>query len=74
MSTHNICFHAILSVLLETSNSKDSQTDLVKFYVQYVQSPNICDNFGIILHKKMLKKKSPPTLHLPYLFFSYMLP
>ena len=35
---------AILSVLLDTS--KDSQTDLVKFYVNYVQSPNI---FGLMV-------------------------
>ena len=41
---------AILSVLLETF--KGNQTDLVKFYVNYVRSPNIFGNNGIILHKK----------------------
>ena len=43
---------AILSVLLETF--KENQTDLVKFYVHYVQSPNIVGNYGIILHKKKM--------------------
>ena len=57
---------AILSVLLETF--KENQTDLVKFYVHYVLSPNIVGNYGIILHKKKKckkkkkKKKSLPTL------------
>ena len=40
---------AIWSVLLETS--KNNQTDLVKFYANYVQSRNIFGNDGIILHK-----------------------
>ena len=43
---------AILSVLLETF--KENQTDLVKFYVHYAQSPNIVGNYGIILHKKKM--------------------
>ena len=50
---------AILSVFLDAS--KDSQTDLVKFYVKNVRSPNIFDNYGIILHKKK-KKESLPSL------------
>ena len=59
---------AILSVLLETF--KDNQTDLVKFYVHYVQSPNIVGNYGIILHKKNVKKKKKKKNPcLPYLFF-----
>ena len=57
---------AILSVLLGTF--KLNQTDLVKFYVNYVQSPNIFGNYGIVLHKKKSEKKkkkkkeSLPTL------------
>ena len=70
---------AILSVLVDTS--KDNQTDLVKFYVNYVRSPNIFDNYSI-LHKKKSqksqkkkkkkkkKKESLPTLPI----FSNMLP
>ena len=65
---------AILSVLLETS--KNSQTDLVKFYVNYVRSPNIFGNYGIILHKKCKKKKEnkKENPYLLYLFFSNMVP
>ena len=67
---------AILSVLLDLS--KDSQTDLVTFYVKYMQSPNIFDIYGIILltkclkqnKKKTKKKKTIPTY--PTLFFSNM--
>ena len=31
---------------------KNNQKDLVKFYVNYVRSPNIFSNYGILLHKK----------------------
>ena len=60
---------AILSVLLETF--KDNQTDLVKFYVNYVRSPNIFGDYGIILHqrKKKCKKKKKKNPYLHYLFF-----
>ena len=57
---------AILSVLLETF--KDNQTDLVKFYVNYVRSPNIFGNYGIILHKKKKKKKKESLPTLPIYF------
>ena len=45
---YTVILFAILSVLLETS--KESQTDLVKFYVNYVPSSNIFGYCGIILH------------------------
>ena len=56
----------ILSVLSDTS--KDSQTDLVKFYVKYLKNWNIF-NYGLILHKNV-KKRNPthPTI------FKNMLP
>ena len=44
--------------------------DLVKFYVRYVQRPNIFDNYGIhvILHKKCKKKKNT---YLTIFFLTY---
>ena len=45
---YSVTLFAILSVLLETS--KESQTDLVKVYVNYVPSSNIFGYCGIILH------------------------
>ena len=47
---------------------KDSQTDLVKFYVKYVRSPSIYDNYGLILYKKLKKKKEESLPILPIFF------
>ena len=52
---------------------KDSQTDLVKFYVKYVRSPNIYDNYGLILYKKCKKKKRRIPAYPTY-FFRHVTP
>ena len=55
------------------NRSKDSQTDLITFYVNYGGKFKLFGNCGIILYKKKYKKK-PPKNCLPYLFVSNMLP
>ena len=47
--------------------AKDSQTGLVKFYVKYVGRPNISDNYGIILHKNVKKRKKKEEERIPTL-------